>query len=240
MSDLSTLIKAYFSAQAAWRKLDEEANGPTHESPEWKAYEDAEHAVLLFPCATMADVQLKAQFVLLDDSAYDSVKNCIFLDNEEDVLKRFLLAFFEVPAPHPDADLIELGRQFEAAKEAAQKLDPERRRTRAVFEDACKDADIPDDWRGVKAKKPIAKATGYRKASADFNKAHGVAWRLMKAIHRAKATTLEGFAVKAAAIAFDQSDFDVTVPVPSDVTERELYRLARDMAKVVKAGGANV
>ncbi|KQZ86944.1 hypothetical protein ASD64_05625 [Mesorhizobium sp. Root157] len=56
----------------------------------------------------------------------------------------------------------------------------------------------------------------------------------MKAIHRAKATTLEGFAVKAAAVAFDQSDFEVSDPVPTDVAERMLYRLARDMAKAVK------
>ena len=73
-----------------------------------------------------------------------------------------------------------------------------------------------------------------------FNKAHSECVRLMKAIHRAKASTLEGYTVKVAAIAFDQSDFEVSDPVPSDVAERELYRTARDMAKTVKAMAANL
>jgi hypothetical protein len=80
---------------------------------------------------------------------------------------------------------------------------------------------------------------GYRAATDAFYAKHGEVVRLMKAIHRTKATTLEGFAVKAMAVAFDQSDFEVSDPVPTDVAERELYRLARDMAKAVKARGTH-
>lgn len=136
---------------------------------------------------------------------------------------------------HPDAKLIELGQQFEAAKNDARKSKAEYRRTRADFEKARKKAGIPDDWTGAAASEPIARRTGLRAAGKAFNKAHSECVRLMKAIHRAKASTLEGYTVKVAAIAFDQSDFEVSDPVPSDVAEKELYRTARDMAKTVKA-----
>ncbi len=136
---------------------------------------------------------------------------------------------------HPDAKLIELGRLFEAAKDAARKLDPENKRTRFIFLARCKERGIGDDWSGIRAFDAIAKSTGYRDASNAFNKAHAEAIKVMRAIHRTKAKTLEGYAVKVAAIAFDQSDFEIDDPVPSDVAERELYRTARDMAKTVKA-----
>lgn len=90
MADLRELIDAYRQAQAAWRKLDDETVGVTDGSPEWRAYEDAENAVLFFPCQTLEDVRLKDRFVLDEDSAYDSLKNCYFSDTGEDVLKGFL------------------------------------------------------------------------------------------------------------------------------------------------------
>ncbi len=136
---------------------------------------------------------------------------------------------------HPDAKLIKLGRQFEAAKDAARPLELELRRASAILQKACKEAGIPDDYTGIEARKPIARRTGYEKAYSAFTKAHGKTIKLMRAIHRAKASTLEGYAVKVAAIAFDQSDFEISDPVPSDVAERELYRTARNMAKTVQA-----
>ena len=90
MVDLRELIEAYRQAQAAWRKLDDGTIGVTDNSPEWQAYENAENAVLFFPCQTIEDVCLKARFVLDEDSAYDSLKNCYFGDTGEDVLKGFL------------------------------------------------------------------------------------------------------------------------------------------------------
>lgn len=138
-----------------------------------------------------------------------------------------------------DGKLVELGRQFELALANARKLDPDRMAAFAKYEAERADANIPDapidrspEHRALERK--IYRDTGYMAASDAFNRAHGECIRLMKAIHRAKATTLEGFAVKVAAIAFDQSDFELGEPVGEDVAERELYLLARDMAKVVK------
>jgi hypothetical protein len=142
--------------------------------------------------------------------------------------------------PHPDANLIDLGRQFEAAKAAALPLDRRRKATHDAREKALTNAKIPfcpadrtPEHRELVAK--IEREVGAHAAFKAFSLLHNECIRLMKAIHKAKATTLEGFAVKLAAIAFDQSDFEVTDPVPTDVAERELYRTARDMAKVVKA-----
>ena len=138
-----------------------------------------------------------------------------------------------------DAHLIELGRQFEAAKAAAVPLDRKRKAAIARREKAYADAGIPhrvSDWEPTHRKlaDKIDRQSGTGAAYEAFSAKHNVCIRLMRAIHKAKATTLEGFAVKAAAVAFDQADFDVDAPVPSDVAERELYRLARDMAKAVK------
>lgn len=135
---------------------------------------------------------------------------------------------------HPDAVLIELGRQFEAAKAKARPLEKQKFRLYAEYERLARLAGLTDQVEDRKADGAIRRRCGYEGVANAFTKVHSEAVRLMKAIHRAKATTLEGFAVKAAAIAFDQSDFELGEPVGEDVAERELYRLARDMAKVVK------
>jgi hypothetical protein len=143
---------------------------------------------------------------------------------------------------HPDAKLIELGRQFDKAKSECIVLNRETDRLWPAQKAALAAAGFegedahrqPGYW---KARRRIGRQTGYGPASKVSTAKHGEAIKLMKAIHRTKATTLEGFAVKVAAVAFDQSDFEVSDPVPTDVAERMLYRLARDMAKAVKAGG---
>jgi hypothetical protein len=142
-------------------------------------------------------------------------------------------------AAREDADdkLIELGRLFQQAMAEARPLEKERLRLFDVWQQACQAAGLPDD-RYTKAAARIAKETGYDAASNAFTAKHLALISLMKAIHKAKATTFEGAAVKVAAIAFDQSDFEVSRPVPTDVAERELYRLARDMAKAVASNAA--
>lgn len=80
MADLSKLIAAYHSAQAAWRKLDEETDELVNNSPEWQAYEDAENGVLFFPCQTIDDVRLVARFALDEEMALDSLMNCTIGD----------------------------------------------------------------------------------------------------------------------------------------------------------------
>ncbi|MDR7034524.1 hypothetical protein [Mesorhizobium sp. BE184] len=149
-----------------------------------------------------------------------------------------------IPPVRPDAKLAELGRQFEAAKAAARKLDQARGPTFAAYESALAKSGLSEDRRDwslddVKLAGSIYRKTGYASASYAFNRVHAECIRLMKAIHRAKATTLEGFAVKIGAIAFDQADFDLGTPEPADVAEKMLYRLARDMAKAVKGGKRN-
>lgn len=159
-------------------------------------------------------------------------------DNGEEGLLDEALAILAVRV-HPDAKLIEFGRQFEAAKVRACKLDPDRTTSFKEYEAARDAAGIPDlprdqtpEQRTLVTK--IYRDTGYKAASYAFNRAHGECTRLMKAIHRTKATTLEGFAAKLAAIAFDQADFELEDADPVDVAERMLYRVARDMAEVVK------
>jgi hypothetical protein len=150
------------------------------------------------------------------------------------------------PRGHPDAELIELGRQFEETRAKAIPLDQGRRAAYAACEETIAEAGIPEAFADRTAEqdefvKSLHREHGFRSTLDAFNKVHSKLIRLMKAIHRTRATTLEGFAVKAMAVAFDQSDFEVSDPVPTDVAERQLYRLARDMAKVVKskAGGAH-
>jgi len=163
-------------------------------------------------------------------------------DRGEGGLLDELLAILAV-REHPDAKLIDLGQQFEESKAKARSLEPACKRAYKKYEAelaAAGISDFPlDRSEAQKAcERELYRSTGYKAASDAFNAAHGESIRLMKAIHRTKATTLEGFAAKLAAIAFDQSDFEVTDPVPVDVAERELYRLARSMAKVVKSGYA--
>ncbi|MFC3207396.1 hypothetical protein [Aquamicrobium soli] len=139
--------------------------------------------------------------------------------------------------------MIELGRQFEAAKAKARSFDGAYKSAYKKYEAELAVAGIPEnpgDRSEVQRtlERELYRDTGYKAVSDGTNAAIHECVVLMKAIHRVKATTLEGFAVKAAAIAFDQGDFELD-PKPSDVAERMLFRLARDMAKAVKAGGAN-
>lgn len=140
---------------------------------------------------------------------------------------------------HPDAKLIELGRQFEQAKAEARPLHKEWKKSWNALEAAKKESglDVYSLFNPEikKAWKALSRKIGHEPIRKAFVAKHGEAIKLMKTIHRHKATTLEGFAVKLAAIVFDLSDFEVSDPVPVDVAERELYRLARDMAKAVRS-----
>lgn len=104
---------------------------------------------------------------------------------------------------HPDAELIELGRQFEATRAEALKLERQGKLVRKAF---------------------IAK--------------HSEAIKLMKAIHRTKATTLEGVAVKLNAVPFDLYDFQLE-PKGGDVAEVQLLRLCKQTRELVKKRGGS-
>lgn len=83
---LSHLLAAHAAAQAAWDAIKHLEDPPFQAI--FDAKEKAELAVNMFPCATMDDVRRKAEFVLNDANAYDSVRNCFV--NETHVLKLFL------------------------------------------------------------------------------------------------------------------------------------------------------
>lgn len=147
-------------------------------------------------------------------------------------------------APHPDAKLIDLGRQFETTLVLARKHLKTSQALVGHADHLIAKAGIPvrssdrTKWQQAKAR-ALDRACGYRAATDAYNRQHSECIRLMKAIHRTKATTLEGFAIKIAAIVFDQSDFEVAQPVGEDVAERMLYRFARDMAKVAALVGSS-
>jgi hypothetical protein len=249
-------------AEEQWKS---EGNGASRSDPAgWEAYmelcrrvglidaEDAreaiddqifplDHKIRAIPAQTVAG--LKVKFDLLRDylptsyvdegpRANQDLDVCLFNELSDEIGQLAIAA-------HADAKLIELGRQFEKAKAETRPLEKERSRLRLACDVTAQSMGIADyaENGAASAYKKLWRQSGYKAVSDAFAAKHSKAVRLMKAIHRARATTLEGFAVKAAAVAFDQSDFEVDDPVPTDVAERELYRLARDMAKAVKAGG---
>lgn len=138
-----------------------------------------------------------------------------------------------------DANLIELGRQFERAKAEARALRPERKRTHKLYIEAVNAKSVP--LADVKTRNRIARRCGYQTAYRAFNAKHKEAIRLMRAIYREQATTLPGFAVKLAAVTFDQFDFDLD-PTGADVAEKQLLRLSKEIAKAagreLRQGGA--
>jgi hypothetical protein len=181
------------------------------------------------PATTRAGLVTALQFALEENGLGDHLI-C-------DAMIRAALAFLEAEdSRSPDRHIIELGRLFERGKAHARLLNKERSRLHEVWQLSCRSAGLPDIH--SKATVKVAKDTGYEAAADAFNSKHSELVKLMKAIHRANATTLEGFAVKVAAIAFDHSDFEVSAPVPTDVAERELYRLERKMAKAVASNAA--
>jgi hypothetical protein len=226
---LQSLIASYNAIRDDYR-----ANPESKNDEDGAVWIDAYYAVINHAIASPTDAIAKCRFVA---DAIDGKDMGWF---EEERVIRQIAALADLP--HPDAKLIELGKQFESAKVATLPLDRARKASFAASEEAIADAGIPDCFSDRtpeqdKIVRKISRDVGYEANYAAFTKAHGECIRLMKAIHRTKATTLEGFAVKVAAIAFDQSDFDLGAPEPEDVAERMLYRVARDMAKVVKAGG---
>lgn len=133
---------------------------------------------------------------------------------------------------HPDAELLALGRQFENAKALARKLDAERNRLHGVWTNIVKERGL-EPGNDIPAQMRVGRECGYHAVSTAFNALHSEAIRVMRLIYRAKATTLEGFAVKLAAVAFDQFDFDLYLKLlgGTDVAERQLIRLCRQMEK---------
>ncbi|MHA6686366.1 hypothetical protein [Mesorhizobium sp. A556] len=233
MADLSPIMTLFreFEAkyeQAADLSVEQDvANGLLDEC------NSLEKRMLAAPSTSARDFAAKViVFTRYGDFALDCAGDGGVLDEA--------LALLEV-SERPDARLIELGKQFERVKAECRPLEREWKKLQRVFAKAREDAGLGEfdvfTPEIEKAWREISRETGYEPVRRAFMAKHSEAVRLMKAIHRTKATTLEGFAVKVAAVVFDQSDFEVCDPVPTDVAERELYRLARDIAKVVKKRG---
>ncbi|MBL8577696.1 MAG: hypothetical protein JNK47_10750 [Mesorhizobium sp.] len=131
-----------------------------------------------------------------------------------------------------DAELVELGHEFEKAKADARPLDAERRRLFDVYESEAEARAIAEH--DHKRRRQIMKSSGYLAASDAFTAKHNEAVRLMKHIYRKRATTLAGFAVKLSAVTFDQFDFELGTYDCEDVAEKQLVRLERDMRRIVQ------
>ena len=67
---VAVLIDAFADTKAAYEKV---AEGDT---PEWNAYEAAEHAIIVHPCQSMDDVRQKARFFLDEVGPNDTLRNC--------------------------------------------------------------------------------------------------------------------------------------------------------------------
>lgn len=133
---------------------------------------------------------------------------------------------------HPDQSLLDLGRQFNDALRQARPL--EKKRHRAFDERMHLSIERGISESDGRAWRALDRESGHHKAYSAFCKVHGEACRIMRLIHRTKATTLEGFAVKCQAVAFDQFDFAVDPKEANgDVAEIQLLRLSRQMTAVV-------
>lgn len=136
---------------------------------------------------------------------------------------------------HPDADLIELGKQFDAARAAAAELEPERHRTFCEYERVAKERGLPPEISAKHA--AVMKEVGYSDAQRAMSAQLSRAVSLMKAIHRRPAPkTVQGIAVKLAAVTFDQSDFSVDLTNwTTDVAEEQLLKLSRQVSKLARS-----
>lgn len=80
-SILRDLIAAFEHARSAYSTAaPEETDHPT-----WAAYEAAEHAIIVHPCLTLEEIQIKARFFLNNEAGYDTIRNC-FTATEETLL----------------------------------------------------------------------------------------------------------------------------------------------------------
>lgn len=76
------LCAAYRGARATAEEVGFEVGA------EWDAYEAAEHALVVFPCKTLEEVQAKTRFFLENQPCYDTIRNCAI--GAEETLLPFL------------------------------------------------------------------------------------------------------------------------------------------------------
>lgn len=83
MADLRELIDACVKAKAAFDAAD-----VNNDEAEWNAFDEAEDAVITYPCRSLEDVRTKARFFLETESSYDTIRNSY--TTTEDTLMSFL------------------------------------------------------------------------------------------------------------------------------------------------------
>lgn len=146
-----------------------------------------------------------------------------------------------VSVARDEAELLELGRRFDEALREARRLDVPRQRLFSALQQIVEAENIRTLPRAkyAVACRRASNDSGYSAAVGAFQKVHSEAVRLMKAIHRAKASTLAGVAVKLTAVAFDMADFEVSLRPKgeADVAERQVFQLERQVRELVKGGG---
>lgn len=232
LRELDVLLDDFLAKKAAWEATAAPHENLTTECAEYEVAQAAVESLISFQCSSLEEIAKKAGMV----------RDHWWLSEEvEQNLDDFLETLIPVPAmttvveSNPDAELLELGRKFDAAVAEARRRDTERRRLFAEYERIADARDLPEEDHA--ARRAVMKECGYRAAAAAFTRPHSEAVRLMKAIYRAKANTLAGVAVKLTAVTFDQFDFEVSFQPPHgcDVAEKQLQRLERQVRALAKA-----
>lgn len=70
------LIGAYFKARAAWEAVFDTDRDKGGKTPEWIEMEKIQAEIIEHRCATLADISIKAAFLLNDESSIDRMINC--------------------------------------------------------------------------------------------------------------------------------------------------------------------
>lgn len=80
---LNQKIAAFLGAREALLASDE-----ADDEAAWDVYEATEHEIIVHPCASIAEVRIKAKFFLDCEPAYDTIRNCV--GEHEETLRTFL------------------------------------------------------------------------------------------------------------------------------------------------------
>lgn len=116
-------------------------------------------------------------------------------------------------AQNADADLIALGRQFDALRAACRPLDAESDRLYVEYQRIAAERGLAGQWgpAATKAQCAVMKECGYKAAAVIRNRCHGRLVRVARRIHHMPpATTVEGVAIKLDAAVFELFDYALT------------------------------
>ncbi|PWE57168.1 hypothetical protein DEM27_05870 [Metarhizobium album] len=73
---LWTLIVTYFEAQVAWEAIFDKPQDKDGASPEFIKMDEVQREIIEYRCQSLAEISVKASFLLNDDSTMDRLINC--------------------------------------------------------------------------------------------------------------------------------------------------------------------